>query len=386
MEGAYDAASTDFSRGLQSYGDNIGSIAQGRLQENEQFMSVKEQMAQASAATTSAQAFADAGVKAKATGTKMMEELGVNASIPGLAKGTQMFAGWLRGKALKRLPKYGEDVGGPKPRAPGEGSDPDQIAGDTDDFLSEIGSSGADASATSGAIPGLVANRPASTLGTPSQTVDPATRNAGLADDDAYPPEAPEGGSNPTVNVTEEDGAPEAPLDPGTANPRSGMELDEQGRGPEPEPLPADDPPPDTTQITGQADADIADVGTEVAEEVAPLAAETASTWASVAGMAGEVGSFLGDAMPFLGPLAAIAGLGLGIDGLVESTDEAQDTAPYDKANKAIDAANTKMAGMAQQVSADQFAATTGSNVPSFGSLAAPVFSTASAPSSFGHF
>jgi hypothetical protein len=102
--------------------------------------------------------------------------------------------------------------------------------------------------------------------------------------------------------------------------------------------------------------------------------------------MAGEVGSFLGDAMPFLGPLAAIAGLGLGIDGLVESTDEAQDTAPYDKANKAIDAANTKMAGMAQQVSADQFAATTGSNVPSFGSLAAPVFSTASAPSSFGHF
>ena len=386
MEGAYDAASTDFSRGLQSYGDNIGSIAQGRLQENEQFMSVKEQMAQASAATTSAEAFADAGVKAKATGTKMMEELGVNASIPGLAKGTQLFSGWLRRKAISKLPKYGEDVGGPKPRAPGEGSDPDQIAGDTDDFLSEIGSSGADASATSGAIPGLVANRPASTLGSPSQTVDPETRNAGLEDDDAYPPEAPEGGSNPTINVTEEDGSAEAePLDPGTANPRSGMELDEQGRGPEPETLP-DDPPPDANEGLSAAEEGAENIGAEIGEEVAPLAAETASTWATVAGLAGDVSGFLGDAMPFLGPLAAIAGIGLGIDGLVESTNEAEDTAPYDKANKAIAAANTKMAGMAQQVSADQFAATTGSNVPSFGSLAAPVFSTASAPSSFGHF
>lgn len=87
----------------------------------------------------------------------------------------------------------------------------------------------------------------------------------------------------------------------------------------------------------------------------------------------GGLGSFLGLAGDILGPVMGGIGLFEAAKGIAEDQNP---TDPYAKVRALIAQGQAKMGGLEAQISSDQFAEKVGSNMPKFGSLAAPVFST----------
>ena len=100
----------------------------------------------------------------------------------------------------------------------------------------------------------------------------------------------------------------------------------------------------------------------------------------------GGLGSFLGIAGDFLGPIMGGVGLFEAAKGIAKSQADANND-PYASVEKLIAQGQVKMQGLEANISADQFAEKIGgTRAPAFGSLAAPVFSTAGLTGMSQHF
>ena len=132
---------------------------------------------------------------------------------------------------------------------------------------------------------------------------------------------------------------------------------------------------------TASLTADVEDVGKGLLEKATSALVEITGS-----DVLGGLGSFLGVAGDFLGPVMAGIGLFEGVKGMVKNQQDAgQD--PYASVEKLIAQGQQKMAGLDADISADQFAEKIGgTRAPAFGSLAAPVFSTAGLSGMSQHF
>ena len=132
---------------------------------------------------------------------------------------------------------------------------------------------------------------------------------------------------------------------------------------------------------TASLTADAEDVGKGLFEKATSALGEITGS-----DVLGGLGSFLGVAGDFLGPIMGGIGLFEAAKGIAESQNEASQD-PYASVEKLIAQGQAKMASLDADISSDQFAEKIGgTRAPAFGSLAAPVFSTAGLTGMSQHF
>lgn len=132
---------------------------------------------------------------------------------------------------------------------------------------------------------------------------------------------------------------------------------------------------------TASLTADAEDVGKGLFEKASSALGEITGS-----DVLGGLGSFLGVAGDFLGPIMGGIGLFEAAKGIAESQNEANQD-PYASVEKLIAQGQAKMASLDADISSDQFAEKIGgTRAPAFGSLAAPVFSTAGLTGMSQHF
>ena len=163
------------------------------------------------------------------------------------------------------------------------------------------------------------------------------------------------------------------------------------------EPSSVEQPPPAYDAVTkpqGELSQLKSDLGTDTKELADTVASETGEITASLGSTVLEgagtvlrgVGGFLGDIMPFVAPIMAGVGLYEGLHDVNKTYGDLGND-PYAKVRQQVNAGQDKINSMATTISADQFASKVGGTAPSFGSLAAPTFSTAQQTmGSTGHF
>ena len=119
----------------------------------------------------------------------------------------------------------------------------------------------------------------------------------------------------------------------------------------------------------------ISDLTDQASKMASDLGEKATSMLGDITGsdLLGGLGSFLGLAGDILGPVMGGIGLFEAAKGIAEDQNP---TDPYAKVRALISQGQQKMTGLEAQISSDQFAEKVGANMPSFGSLAAPVFST----------
>jgi len=119
----------------------------------------------------------------------------------------------------------------------------------------------------------------------------------------------------------------------------------------------------------------ISDLTDQASKMASDLGEKATSMLGDITGsdLLGGLGSFLGLAGDILGPVMGGIGLFEAAKGIAEDQDP---TDPYAKVRALISQGQQKMTGLEAQISSDQFAEKVGANMPKFGSLAAPVFTT----------
>jgi len=229
----------------------------------------------------------------------------------------------------------------------------------------------------------------------PSQAGAPAPPSQGApgapGEAAAPPPQAqadlPGGRASPAPEQAEEPAAPE-PTEPAAP---------EVGEVPDKNPLQSeatmDDSGGDLMTAEQTAAKSTEATSSAAADDVAGLAEETTADVAEATGGAlteglagllggasagaGYVAAGLGAIAPLVAPVAALVGLGEGIKSLVDfGENESKENEEYKTASAALSTGQNKIDSMSASISSDQFASQVGTNVPKFGSLAAPTFDT----------
>tara|TARA_R110000782_G_scaffold38273_1_gene89899 strand:+ start:456 stop:1919 length:1464 start_codon:yes stop_codon:yes gene_type:complete len=180
--------------------------------------------------------------------------------------------------------------------------------------------------------------------------------------------------------------APQAPPEPTTPdladdkNPLQSSATEGDGGG---DLMTAEQSAAKTAQATSSSAADdiaglTEDVGADVAEASGSMLTEgLASFLGGASSLASGIGVGLGAIAPLVAPVAALVGLGEGIKNLVDfGENEDSENKDYTKAQTAIAGGQDKINAMSANISSDQFASQVGTNIPKFGSLAAPTFDT----------
>lgn len=139
------------------------------------------------------------------------------------------------------------------------------------------------------------------------------------------------------------------------------------------------------TQAANQAEQTAQRAGTQAGEaaegaveDLAPEITAASSGWATAAGV--------------LGDIAGVAGFGLGAYGLISGIEDYVKASkesfsdPYASIRPQLTAAQNKITGLENQVSADQFESKLGIAPPSYGSMAVPTYDTAKMFGGSGHF
>ena len=227
----------------------------------------------------------------------------------------------------------------------------------------------------------------------PSQAGAPAPPSQGApgapGEAAAPPPQAqadlPGGRASPAPEQAEEPAAPAPEQAP------------EVGEEPEKNPLQSeatmDDSGGDLITAEQTAAKSAEATSSAAADDVAGLAEETtadvadATGGALTEGLAGLLGGAatgagylaagLGAIAPLVAPVAALVGLGEGIKSLVDfGQNQIKENADYKTASDELASGQNKIDSMSASISSDQFASQVGTNIPKFGSLAAPTFDT----------